>query len=188
MTNLGMMHYYLGIEVIQFTAGIFIFQKKYVQDILDMFRMKDYNPITTPIEAGMKLDRNPKGKKVNNTFYKQNVGSLMYLTATRPDIKQAIDSDYARDLDNRKRKSGYAFMMGTAADPWTLRKQSIITMSTTEAEFVAAAACACQAIWLQKILKEFSNMKDLLSFSVTIAQQLSYLRILFCMKEASIKM
>jgi len=45
-------------------------------------------------------------------------------------------------------------MMGSGAISWSLRKQSIVTLSTTEAEFVAAATCACQAIWMRKVLEE----------------------------------
>ncbi|GKV47061.1 hypothetical protein SLEP1_g53999 [Rubroshorea leprosula] len=169
MSDLGLMHYYLGIEVDQSAAGIFISQKKYVQDILDRFRMKECNPVSTPIDAGMKLAKNPEGMKVNSTLYKQIVGSLMYLTTTRPDIMHAVslisrymespkemhllaakrilrylkgtveyglfykkgeksdmfgftDSDFARDVDDRKSTSGYVFMMGTTAVSWSSRK------------------------------------------------------------------
>ncbi|GKV48172.1 hypothetical protein SLEP1_g54998 [Rubroshorea leprosula] len=207
MSDLGLMHYYLGIEVNQSAAGIFISQKKYVQDILDRFRMKNCNPVSTSIEPGLKLVKNPGGKGINNTLYKQIVGSSMYLTATSPDIMHAVslisryidcpkevhllaakrilkylqgtaeyglfykngekselfgftDSDFARDLDDRKSTSGYVFIMGTAAISWTSRKQSIVTLSTTEAEFVAATTCACQAIWLRKVLEELQVKQE----------------------------
>jgi hypothetical protein len=48
--------------------------------------MKDCNPVSTLTEFGLKLNKNHEGKKVDNTFYKQIVGNLMYLTATRPNI------------------------------------------------------------------------------------------------------
>ncbi|KAJ8767923.1 hypothetical protein K2173_020863 [Erythroxylum novogranatense] len=165
MFDLGKMHYFLGIE-------------KYLQEILDRFQMMDCNPINTPSEFG-----------VDDTLYKQIVGSLMYLTAIRPDIMHAvsvisrymechteihlltakrilqclqewrkvlgfIDSDYAGDSDDRKSTSGYVFMMGIGVVSWSSKNQPIVTLSSTEAEFVAATACACQAIWLKKILKE----------------------------------
>ncbi|XP_028108038.1 uncharacterized protein LOC114306914 [Camellia sinensis] len=90
MSDLGMMHYYLGIEVVQSPIGFFISQKKYVGEILDKFQMKDCNPVNTLSECGLKLNKDNGGTKVDNTLYKQIVGSLMYLTATRPDIMYAV--------------------------------------------------------------------------------------------------
>ncbi|KAL3721830.1 hypothetical protein ACJRO7_034209 [Eucalyptus globulus] len=163
--------------------------------------MNNCNPVTTPTEVGLKLLKDPYGSKVDSTLYKQIVGSLMYLTGTRPDIMHAVslisrymehpielhlqaakrifrylqgtknfvlfykkgeksylfgftDSDYAGDVDDRRSTSGYVFMLGSGAVSWSSKKQSIVTLSTTEAEFVAATSCACQAIWLRKILEE----------------------------------
>lgn len=48
--------------------------------------MKNCNPAITPVEQGLKLVKDLVGRRVNNTLYKLIVGSLMYLTATRPDI------------------------------------------------------------------------------------------------------
>jgi len=86
MIDLGMMHYFLGIEVNQIAGGIFICQKKYVGEVLDMFQMKDCNPANTPSDFSLKLHKDLEGKKVDSTLYRQIAGSLMYLTATRPDI------------------------------------------------------------------------------------------------------
>ncbi|XP_052485085.1 uncharacterized mitochondrial protein AtMg00810-like [Gossypium raimondii] len=90
MSDLGLMHYFLGIEVKQVAAGTFISQKKYAQEILDIFGMKNCNGSNTPSEVGMKLEKDPRGKKIDSTYYKQIVGSLMDLTATRPDIMYAV--------------------------------------------------------------------------------------------------
>ncbi|KAJ9560092.1 hypothetical protein OSB04_005252 [Centaurea solstitialis] len=201
MSDLGMMHYFLGIEVVQSSAGIFVSQKKYLGEILDRFQMRDCNAVNTPSEFGVKLNKDIEGRKVDDTLYKQIVGSLMYLTATRPDIMYSVsvisrymecptelhlsaakrilrylqgtkefglfykkgekselfgftDSDYAGDVDDRKSTSGYAFMMGTGAVSWSSKKQPIVTLSSTEAELVAATGCASQAVWLKNILKE----------------------------------
>ena len=138
---------------------------------------------------------------MDNTFYKQIVGSLMLLTATRPDIMYFVslisryienptemhllatkrilrylqgtrdfglfykkgeklklfgftDSDYTGDQDDKRSTLGYVFMLGTGAVSWSSKKQQIVTLSITEAEFIAATACACQAIWLRRILEE----------------------------------
>ena len=99
MSDLGMLHYFLGIEVVQSANGIFMSQKKYVQDVLDRFQMKDCNPVSTPTEFGLKLNKDHEGKKVDSTLYKQIVGSLMYLTATRPDIMYSV-SLISRYMEN----------------------------------------------------------------------------------------
>jgi hypothetical protein len=99
MTDLGLMHYFLGIEVMQLDAGIFISQRKYVGEILSRFQMKDCNPVSTPAECGTKLHKDLDGQKVDSTLYKQIVGSLMYLTTTRPDIMYSV-SLISRYMEN----------------------------------------------------------------------------------------
>ncbi|XP_057730642.1 uncharacterized mitochondrial protein AtMg00810-like [Arachis stenosperma] len=83
---MGLMSYFLGIEVVQRDDGIFISQKKYANDILKKFQMEYSNPILTPVEEKFKLLREDKGRTVNSIYYKSLIGSLRYLTATRPDI------------------------------------------------------------------------------------------------------
>lgn len=58
------------------------------------------------------------------------------------------------DLDDRKNTSIYVFMMEIGVVSWSSKRQSIVPLSTTEAEFVVATTCACQAISLRKILEE----------------------------------
>jgi hypothetical protein len=91
MTDLGMMKYFLGIEVNQFEDGIFICQTKYAKDILKRFRMVNCKPVVTPIATGTKLSKNDEGSCVDPTLYKRLVGSLMYLTTTRPDIMFVVN-------------------------------------------------------------------------------------------------
>ena len=64
------------------------------------------------------------------------------------------DSDYAGDMEDRKSTSGYVFLMSSGVVSWCSKNQPIVTLSTTEAEFVAAAVCACQGVWMKRILKE----------------------------------
>ena len=200
MTDLGRMKYFLGIEVLQKADGIFITQRKYAQEILERFNMDQCNSVHNPVVPGFKLTKDEGGVEVDSTVYKQMVGSLMYLTATRPDLmfivslisrymerpteshllaaKRALryikgtvslgmfyktggseklvgytDSDYAGDQDDRKSTSGYVFLMSSGAISWSSKKQPVVTLSTTEAEFIAAASSACQVVWLRRILE-----------------------------------
>eukprot|EP00253_Pinus_taeda_P020821 PITA_20821 len=90
MTGLGYVHYYLGIEVTQHLKSIFISQKNYIGDLLNRFGMKKCNPLTTSMEQNLKLT-SIEGKEFEDaTKYRQLVGSLNYLTTTRPDISFAV--------------------------------------------------------------------------------------------------
>ncbi|TXG65249.1 hypothetical protein EZV62_006524 [Acer yangbiense] len=65
--------------------------------------------------------------------------------------------DYAGDLEDRKSTSGYVFMLSSGAVSWSSKKQPVVTLSTTEAEFVAAASCACQVVWMRRILEKLGH-------------------------------
>ena len=90
MTDLGLMKYFLGIEVSQTDDGIFICQTKYKKDVLKRFNMLNCNPTSTPVATGLKLRKEDKGTKVYPSFFKILVGNLMYMTATRPNIMYAV--------------------------------------------------------------------------------------------------
>jgi hypothetical protein len=53
------------------------------------------------------------------------------------------NNDYAGDLEDRKSTSGFLFVLSSGAVSWSLKKQPVVTLSTTEAEFITAASCAC---------------------------------------------
>jgi len=86
MTDLGRIRFFLGIEVLQQTNGIYICQRKYTLEVLKRFGMEESKAVMNPIVPGFKTDKIREGKKIDETYYKQIVGSLMYITATRPDI------------------------------------------------------------------------------------------------------
>lgn len=86
MSDLGKMRYFLGIEVLQQNDGIFISQKKYAMDVLKRFGMEECNAVHNPIVSGFKMTKDEDEVKVDSTYFKQIVGSLMYLTKTRPDL------------------------------------------------------------------------------------------------------
>ncbi|KAJ7971537.1 Retrovirus-related Pol polyprotein from transposon TNT 1-94 [Quillaja saponaria] len=90
MTDMGLMSYYLGFEVKQNDGGIFISQESYAKDVLKKFQMLDSNSVNTPMECGVKLSKHDVGEKVDPTLFRSLVGSLRYLTCTRPDILYAV--------------------------------------------------------------------------------------------------
>eukprot|EP00253_Pinus_taeda_P015073 PITA_15073 len=86
MTDMGLLRYFLGIEVDQNENGIFISQAKYVNEVLGRFNMQECKAAITPTIMGLKLSKEDNSKDFDPSLYKSIVGSLMYLTATRPDI------------------------------------------------------------------------------------------------------
>ncbi|KAG7534720.1 GAG-pre-integrase domain [Arabidopsis thaliana x Arabidopsis arenosa] len=208
MSDLGKMKYFLGVEVKQCQDGIFICQRRYAREVLARFGMENSNSVKNPIVPGTKLHKDQSGERVDETLFKQLVGSLMYLTVTRPDLMFVVclisrfmasprvshwlaakrilrylkgttelgvfykrgesnmklvgytDSDYAGDLDDRKSTSGYVFMMASGAVSWASKKQSVVALSTTEAEYIAAAACVCQCVWLRRVLEKVGFAED----------------------------
>ena len=90
MTDLGLMKFFLGLEVKQDSSGIFISQGAYAKDILKRFGMDNCNPVATPMELGAKLSKLEGGNAVDATEYRSLIGSLRYLTCTRPNIMFAV--------------------------------------------------------------------------------------------------
>ena len=90
MTDIGLMSYYLGIEVKQEKKGILISQQSYVKEVLKKFKMDDSNPVGTPMECGIKLSKHEEGERVDPTLFKSLVGSLRYLICTRPNILYVV--------------------------------------------------------------------------------------------------
>ncbi|GJU99793.1 retrovirus-related pol polyprotein from transposon TNT 1-94 [Tanacetum coccineum] len=86
MPMMGQMSFFLGLQVSQNPGGIFINQLKFALEILKKFGMDSRDPVDTPMVDRLKLDEDPLGILVDQTLFSSMVGSLMYLTASRPDL------------------------------------------------------------------------------------------------------
>lgn len=89
MTDLGEMKYFLGMQVKQSLGRIFLSQEKYAEDMLKKFNMSNCKPLATPMALNEKLSKNDGKEKVDASIYRSLVGSLIYLTNTRPDVVHA---------------------------------------------------------------------------------------------------
>ncbi|GJX09579.1 hypothetical protein Tco_0199438 [Tanacetum coccineum] len=199
---MGELTFFLGLQVKQTTAGIFLSQDKYVKDILNKFDFRTIKPASTPIEAHKSLGKDEEGEDVDVHLYRSMIGCLMYLTASRPDIMFAVclcarfqvtpkvshmhavkrifrylkhqpklglwypkdspfhleafsDSDYAGDNHDRRSTSGGCQYLGRRLVSWQCKKQTIVAISSTEAEYVAAASCCAQVLWMQNQLLDY---------------------------------
>ena len=86
MKDLGMMHYFLGIEVWKKVDEIFLGQGKYAVETLNRFGMMHCKTMTTPMASNLKLLSGASSETIDAMMYPQMIGSLMYLMNTRPDI------------------------------------------------------------------------------------------------------
>lgn len=91
LKDLGTLSYFLGVEVIPSTQGLFLSQKKYILDLLERTKMINAKPISTPMVVDSNLSLHSGDLIDNPTEYRATVGSLQYLTLTRPDVAFAVN-------------------------------------------------------------------------------------------------
>jgi hypothetical protein len=87
---MGELKYFLGFQIKQLQEVTFIFQTKYIQNILKKFGMKNAKPIKTPMGINGHLDLDTGGKSVDQKVYRSMIGSLLYSCASRPDIMLSV--------------------------------------------------------------------------------------------------
>ncbi|GJY80190.1 putative ribonuclease H-like domain-containing protein [Tanacetum coccineum] len=202
MSSMGELTFFLGLQVKQKEDGIFISQDKYVAEILKKFDFVSVKTASTPIETQKPLVKDEEASDVDVHLYRSMIGSLMYLTASRPDIMFAVcacsrfqvtpktshlsavkrifrylkgkpklglwyprvssfdleaysDSDYAGANLDRKSTTGGCQFLGRRLISWQCKKQTIMATSTTEAEYVAAANCCGQVLWIQNQMLDY---------------------------------
>ncbi|WVZ58832.1 hypothetical protein U9M48_009059 [Paspalum notatum var. saurae] len=90
MTLMGELQFFLGLQIRQGFEGTFVHQAKYTRDILKKFNIGDSKPMTTPMSTNTALDTDEDGEAVDQKEFRGMIGSLLYLTATRPDIQFAV--------------------------------------------------------------------------------------------------
>ncbi|GJR22743.1 retrovirus-related pol polyprotein from transposon TNT 1-94 [Tanacetum coccineum] len=90
MSMMGQISFFLGLQISQNPRGIFINQSKYANEILKKFDLHKSDPVDTPMVERTKLDEDLSGTLVDQTKYRSMIGSLMYLTASRPDLVFAV--------------------------------------------------------------------------------------------------
>jgi hypothetical protein len=90
MKDLGELRYFLDIEVIQSPKGIWLLQRQYDLSKLSKYGMTSCKPISIPLEQNVKLSADERDHVEDTTMYRCIVGSLIYMTITRPDLSYAV--------------------------------------------------------------------------------------------------
>ena len=200
--------FFLGLQVKQVNQGIFIHQERYVKDLLKKYDMEHGSTAKVPIPFAHKLNPDLSGDLVDQKNYRGMIGSLLYLTASRPDIMFATclvaryqasprashlaavkqifrylrgttalglwypsgdgfglqaftDADHGGCKLDRKSTSGGCQFLGERLVSWSSKKQSCVSLSTAEAEYIAAASCTSQVLWMTSQLLDYGyHMKQ----------------------------
>ena len=203
MSMMGELKFFLGLQIKQLRSGTFIYQEKYTKDLLRKYQMEECKSMKTPMHPSIALDKDESGKNVSDKLYRGMIGSLLYLTASRPDIAFSVglcarfqsnpkeshltavkrifrylmgttdlgiwykkeqpfelvgytDADFVGDKVERKSTSGHCQFLGESLVSWACKKQNTIALSTTEAEYIAAASCCSQVLWIIQQLADYS--------------------------------
>ncbi|KAK6146363.1 hypothetical protein DH2020_020232 [Rehmannia glutinosa] len=88
---IGELNFFLGLQIKQCQEGNYISQSKYTKELLKKFGIEEGRTVTTPMATNIKLDKDEKGKSVDQTKYRSVIGTLQYLTLTRPDIAFTVN-------------------------------------------------------------------------------------------------
>nr|GEZ84716.1 zinc finger, CCHC-type [Tanacetum cinerariifolium] len=124
----------------------------------DIFDEERFTSIPRPRDPTVEFRPN-KGTLVSQLEYSRAVGCLMYaMISTRPDIAFVVGklSSWINNTEDHSSTSGWVFLVGGGAICWALKKQTCITGSTMESEFVALAAAGNEAEWLRNLVYEIS--------------------------------
>jgi hypothetical protein len=90
MSMMGELQFFLGLQIKQSKEGTFVRQAKYTKDIVWKFKMEDSKAMATPMSMTTALDADEEGEHMDQKEYRSMIGSLLYLTATRPDIQFSV--------------------------------------------------------------------------------------------------
>ncbi|GKC30124.1 retrovirus-related pol polyprotein from transposon TNT 1-94, partial [Tanacetum coccineum] len=90
MSMMGELNFFLGLQIKQMEDGIFFNQSKYIKEMLKKFGLEESKPMKTPMSSDTKLTKDEECESVDSTKYRGMIGSLLYLTASRPDIMFSV--------------------------------------------------------------------------------------------------
>ncbi|GJY21208.1 putative ribonuclease H-like domain-containing protein [Tanacetum coccineum] len=148
ISSMGELTFFLGLQVMQKEDGIFISQDKYVDEILKKIGFSNVRIVSTHMETSKPLLKDTESKDVDVHLYRSMIGSLMYLTGFRPDIiylkgQPKLGLWYPKDSLFDLEAYSYSGYAGAIAN------------STTKAEYVAAANCCGQVLWIQNQMLDY---------------------------------
>nr|GEV68011.1 hypothetical protein [Tanacetum cinerariifolium] len=146
--------------------------KSFEKLMKDKFYMSSMGELTFFLGLQYSIDtekpflKDPDDEDVDVHTYRSMIGSLIYLTSSRPDIMFTdspfdlvaySDSDYAGASLDRKSTTGGCQFLGCRLISWQFKKQTVVATSSTKAEYVAATSCCAQVLWIQNQLLDYGD-------------------------------
>ncbi|KAG7547174.1 Zinc finger CCHC-type [Arabidopsis suecica] len=228
MSMVGELNYFLGLQITQSAEGIFISQSTYAKNLIKRFDMQTSKTARTPLSTASKLTKDEAGQAVDQKLYRAMIGSLLYLTASRPDLCYSVglcaryqacprvshlnavkriikyvkgtveyglfytkhtnhnlagfcDADWSGCLDGRRSTSGGCFFLGNNLIAWHSKKQNCVSISSTQAEYIAMGSCCTQLLWMKQMLADYGSLhrstavfNPLVTVVLTTARKTSY--------------
>ncbi|KAG7533536.1 Zinc finger CCHC-type superfamily [Arabidopsis thaliana x Arabidopsis arenosa] len=209
MSMVGELNYFLGLQITQSAEGIFISQSTYAKNLIKRFDMQTSKTAHTPMSTASKLTKDEAGQAVDQKLYRAMIGSLLYLTASRPDLCYSVglcaryqacprvshlnavkriikyvkgtveyglfytkhtnhnlagfcDADWSGCLDGRRSTSGGCFFLGNNLIAWHSKKQNCVSISSTQAEYIAMGSCCTQLLWMKQMLADYGMTSEIL--------------------------
>ncbi len=137
--NMGKLHHTLGMKIVQddLSAKVWIGQPRYTNSLLQKFGIETAKPVATPVDV-KRIMRYLQGTV--------NLGLVFTPQVTGKCVGYS-DADWGGDMDDRKSTSGYLFQVSGGPVRWRSKKQTCVALSTTEAEYIALASAAQEALW-----------------------------------------
>ncbi|KAI4312035.1 hypothetical protein MLD38_036891 [Melastoma candidum] len=207
MSMMGELTFFLGLQIRQTSEGTFIHQEKYTKQLLKKYELSNSKHLSTPMSTNAIVEKDETGKDAYPSLYRSMIGSLLYLTTSRPDILFSVclcaryqsapkeshlthvkmifqylsgttnlglwyskrssfdvvgysDADFAGYKIDRKSISRTCQLLGDMLISWHSKKQASVALSTAEAEYVAAASCCAQLLWMRQQLEDYGFKFD----------------------------
>ncbi|GJX43008.1 retrovirus-related pol polyprotein from transposon TNT 1-94 [Tanacetum coccineum] len=162
MSMMGKISFFLGLQISQSPRGIFINQSKYALESLKKYGFDTCDPVDTPMVEKSKLDEDKEWKAVDPSHYHGMIGTLLYLTASRPTynllyacVLAFADADHVGCQDTHRSTSSSMQFLGDRLVSWSSKRQKSAAISSTEDEYIALSSYCAQVHWMRSQLTDY---------------------------------
>ncbi|XP_023766155.1 uncharacterized protein LOC111914684 [Lactuca sativa] len=160
--------FFLGLQVKQTNKGIFIYQEKYISELLKKYSMDTCSSAKVPMGFGHKIFADLSGVSVDEKKYRGLIGCLLYLTANISKVQRISEFGFLQMKVSFCKPTRIQTMVvfnsigklhqedvGGRLVSWSSKKENYIALSTAEAAYIVAASCTSQVLWMKSQLLDY---------------------------------